>query len=183
MMKLPLYSILLVGIYSCKPSAHKTIEIDEVNVSSSPSSGIGGANSVSSTGGAEFENTSTNNYGYSLKIPLNFPERADLEGDVRLLSITCDPVVKPETTSFRKLNSEFFGVLNAGVSMFGRATKCSSLVVADSRNVFFESTLNEFIVVPENTPLIDIAPDAMDEVTVQFSQIDLPQSSVIEGDC
>ena len=120
-------------------------------------------------------------FGYKIEVPLTFAENPKNSEDLRLLSISCNPVINP-----RKVEFENFGVntviMRVSADMFGNSTECSSVIVADSAGLFFESPMTERIVLPTDVADADSDPGIYNQLKVQFKGVELPQHSVISAE-
>ena len=172
------YTLLMVSVSACKVSGNRGIQIEEedesVAAAALPQSEVKsalGEDSVSLT-----------KFGYQILVPLNFPDRAEIDTDMKLLSISCNPAITPEAVQFFQSETSSSVELKIDATMYGKTASCKSIVVADVRGVYFESLLEETIILPTDSSAMDEANPVFDRIGVRFGTVALPQSSIIASE-
>ena len=167
---------LAISTSACIPGGSRGIEVDDEETATSGDIPQGSNDARFQPGSEPFKK-----FGYKIEIPLTFEEDGKSSEDLRLLSISCNPVINP-----RKVEFEDFGpktiLMRVSADMLGNTTTCQSVVVADNAGLFFESPMNERIELPTDVEDADKDPSIYEKMKVEFKGVELPLHSRISAE-
>lgn len=171
-MRLSFCLILLGIISSCNSSSHKAVEIDQSQGSSAPIEAILGTQAP-----RDSEIKDVHEYSFTLQASLNLFDQGSV-AELKLVVVSCNPAVNVIAHQIVGTDQPQDHIIAFDASMFGRQTHCHSIVLVDSQSRYFETIINESVILPENVPVFEPA-EARPQTLLQLSPISVSSSGVI----